>query len=199
MTVASAQTQTPLSRDREDYANGIVGMILFLASWAMMFGALFYSYGLLRLRAPMWPPPGTPEMPLVIPSAITVLLIVSAVAVEVGRKALRAGNVQAFQRMTIAAIVLGVLFMALQAQVWVELWAAGLQIDTDRYGSLFYFLTAFHALHVIVGLGILVWMYGTAPTLKSAIARHGRVTYAAWFWHFVGVVWLIIYALAYVL
>lgn len=198
---APTQTQPvmPLPVERADYATGLVGMVLFLGSWAMMFGALFYSYGVLRLRASMWPPAGTPELPLVIPAAITVMMMGSAYTLESGRKSLRMNDNVGFQRMVIASIVLGVLFLALQSQVWVDLWAAGLQIDTDRYGSLFYFLTAFHAIHVVVGLVILFWMLMTTTKLPSPIARFARAKFAAMFWHFVGVVWLVIFALVYVL
>jgi cytochrome c oxidase subunit 3 len=197
--VAQNQTVNPRYLERAQYATNRVGMILVLSSWAMMFGALFYSYGLLRIRAVAWPPAGTPELPLVIPTAITVLLGLSAWAVEFSRKALAEGRTVLFRRLVMAAIVLGVLFLALQSQVWVDVWAAGLQLDTDRYGSLFYFLTAFHAIHVIAGLGVLCWMFWTAPRLDTALARHMRAQFSAWFWHFVGAVWVIIYALVYVL
>jgi cytochrome c oxidase subunit 3 len=173
-------------------------MILFLASWAMMFGALFYSYGILRARAPSWPPAGMPEVPIVVPALITVLIIVSSILLEQARKALYVGDVTRFSRFMIGSIVLGALFIALQSQVWMDLWSAGLQLTTGRYGSLFYFLTFFHALHVVIGLGILIRMFWTAPRLSSPIARYARAQYGAWFWHFVAVVWLIVFSLVYV-
>jgi cytochrome c oxidase subunit 3 len=196
--VAENRRVIPLQPERAAHTTGKVGMILFLASWAMMFGALFYSYGILRARAPSWPPMGVPEVPIVVPSIITVLILVSSVMLEQGRKALSGGDVTRFSRMMIGSIVLGALFLALQSQVWLDLWAAGLRIDTGRYGSLFFFLTIFHALHVVVGLGILCWMFWTTPRLPTSIARFARAQYAAWFWHFVALVWLIVFALVYV-
>jgi len=201
MGTAVAQKSHILSpqAERSAHATGKVGMILFLASWAMMFGALFYSYGILRARAPMWPPSGVPEAPLVVPAIITVMIIASSVMLEQGRKALTAGNLHLFQRMLIGAVVLGVLFLTLQSQVWMDLWTAGLRIDTaGRFGSIFYFLTIFHAIHVVVGLCILSWMLRTVPRLDTPIARYARAQYAAWFWHFVSIVWLIIFPLVYV-
>jgi len=200
MGTAAAETRRiiPLHPERAAHATGKVGMILFLASWAMMFGALFYSYGILRVRAPVWPPVGAPEVPLVVPTIITIMILCSSVMLQRGRRALYAGDVQRFQRMLIGSIVLGTLFLALQSQVWIDLWTAGLRIDTGRYGSLFFFLTFFHALHVVVGLGLLGWMLWTAPRLASPVARYARAQYAAWFWHFVAVVWLIVFTLVYV-
>ena len=196
--VAETRRVIPLHPGRAAHATGKVGMILFLASWAMMFGALFYSYGILRVRAPIWPPVGAPETPVVEPAIITVLIIVSAILLERGRTALRLGKTTQFHRLMIGTMVLGALFIALQSQVWVDLWAAGLQLNTGRYGSLFYFLTFFHAIHVVVGLGLLGWSFWTAPRLDSPIASYARAQYAAWFWHFVAVVWLIVFTLVYV-
>jgi len=200
MGTAAAETRSAISLrpERAAHTTGKVGMILFLASWAMMFGALFYSYGILRARAPVWPPMGAPEIPIVVPSVITVLIIVSSVLLEQARRALYEGANARFSRMMIGSIVLGALFLALQSQVWIDLWTAGLQIDSGRYGSLFYFLTFFHAIHVVVGLGILLRMFWTAPRLASPIARYARAQFGAWFWHFVAVVWLIVFTLVYV-
>jgi len=196
--VAETRGMIPIQSERDAHTTGKVGMILFLSSWAMMFGALFYSYGILRVRAPAWPPLGAPEVPIVVPCIITVLILGSSIMLEKGRKALLAGQVTRFSRFMIGSIVLGALFLALQSQVWMDLWAAGLQLQTGRYGSLFYFLTFFHAVHVVVGLGILSWMFWTAPRLASPVARYARAQYAAWFWHFVALVWLIVFALVYV-
>ena len=188
----------PLHPGRAQHTTNSVGMILALASFTMMFGGLFYAYGLLRIRSMAWPPPGVPEMPILLPTIITLLLAGSAVAVELARKALRCNDTLRFQRMTMGAIVLGLLFIGLQASVWVDLWDAGLTLAIGPYGSMFYFLTAFHALHVVAGLGILGWMYLAAPRAKSSVIQNSRAQLSALFWHFVGAVWLVIFFLAYV-
>jgi len=168
-------------------------------SFTMMFAGLFYSYGLLRIRSVAWPPPGVPDPPLLIPAIITVLMIASSLAIERGRKALDMGRVQLFQRFTMAAIVLGALFIGLQAQVWVQMWEAGLTLVVGPYASLFYFLTLFHALHVLAGLGILVRVYGVVPRSGSLVTSRSSAQLAAMFWHFVGAVWLVVFSLVYVL
>ena len=200
MMTASAPKRRviPLHPGREEHTTNSVGMILALVSFTMMFGGLFYSYGMLRLRAISWPPPGLPEMPLLLPSIITLILGGSAVALELARKRLKQNDIDAFRRFAMASIVMGALFIALQASIWVDLWTAGLTLAVGPYGSMFYFLTAFHALHVVVGLGILGWMYVVAPQSTSAVIRNSRAELSAYFWHFVGAVWLIIFFLAYV-
>jgi len=173
-------------------------MILALVSFTMMFLALFYAYGLLRIRAVAWPPPGVPQAPLLIPSVITGMMLTSSMALEWARRRLHVGDVRTFQRLALAAIVLGALFIGLQAGVWVDLWEAGLTLALGPYASLFYFLTAFHALHVFAGLGILVWMYVKAPRASHPEIRDSRAHLSAMFWHFVGAVWLVIFSLVYV-
>ncbi len=199
MSTAIVQSQRviQLHPERELRATNYVGMILALASWTMMFGGLFYSYGLIRIRSISWPPPGVPETPVLMPTLITVLLIVSSVAVQSARRKLRNDDEAGFHRLMMVSIVLGVLFIALQAQVWVGLWSAGLTLGAGAYASLFYFLTAFHALHVLVGLGVLGWAYVAAPRAASPVTRDSRVHLSAMFWHFVMVVWLVIFAMVY--
>ena len=199
MSTATIQSQPAISLhpERESRATNYVGMILALASGTMMFGGLFYSYGLIRIRSIAWPPPGVPETPVVIPTLITLFLIGSSVAVNRARKSLRAGDQTTFRRLMMSAIVLGIVFIALQSQVWVDLWYGGLTLGAGAYASLFYFLTAFHALHVLIGLGVLGWAYVAAPRSASPVTRDARVHLSAMFWHFVAVVWLVIYALVY--
>jgi len=175
-----------------------VGMILALVSFTMMFLGLFYAYGLLRIRAVAWPPPGVPQASLVVPSLITVMMMASSVAVEAARKQIQTADMRRFQRFALSAIVLGTLFIGLQAGVWVDLWESGLTLAIGPYASLFYFLTAFHALHVLAGLGILIWMYVAVPRASHPEIRGSRAQVASMFWHFVGAVWLVIFSLVYV-
>src|SRR3989442_1964762 len=62
-------------------------MIIFLGSWAMMFAALFFAYAVVRLRAPMWPPPDQPALPILIPGLNTVVIAGSSAAVAVAVRA----------------------------------------------------------------------------------------------------------------
>ena len=179
-------------------ATNHVGMILALVSFSMMFLGLFYAYGLLRIRAVAWPPPGVPEAPIVLPTIITALMLCSSALLEASRKKLAQDDVVAFQRLAMVAITFGFLFLGLQASVWVELWDAGLTLAIGPYASIFYFLTTFHALHVLAGLGILAWMYVAAPRAAHPELRASRAHLSSMFWHFVGVVWLIIFSLVYV-
>src|SRR5438128_10237529 len=66
-----------------------LGMTLFLASWGILFAALFFAYGMVRLRAPLWPPPLTPELPVALPALNTAVLALSSAALQLGLVAAR--------------------------------------------------------------------------------------------------------------
>ena len=197
-TAAKIRNIGALPPERSVRATNHVGMILGLVSFTMMFMGLFYAYGLLRIRSVVWPPAGVPETPLLVPSIITALMLGSSLTLEAARKKLAQDDVRAFRRLAMAAIVAGTLFIGLQAGVWVELWGAGLTLAVGPYASIFYFLTTFHAVHVLAGLGILAWMYVAAPRAVHPEIRASRAQLSSMFWHFVGVVWLIIFSLVYV-
>jgi cytochrome c oxidase subunit III len=177
---------------RHDFTQSL-GMIVALGSWSMMFGALFFMYFGVRSRAPMWPPPGAPPLPLALPALNTLVLVASSLALWRGVAALARGNRRALAPWVGVALVLGAAFVGLQLVVWKAQWAAGLLPSSGVYGSLFYGLTALHAVHVVAGLLVLLVVLGRA--LGGVYTEHNvvRVRVAAMFWHFVDAVWLVMF------
>lgn len=179
---------------RED-VTAWLGMVVFLGSWAMMFAALFFAYGLVRARAPSWPPVDQPDLPLLIPALNTFVIGLSSAALAVAMRALQTGRRSPVRWFT-GASALGAVFLVLQSLVWARLWSSGLLPTGGPFPSVFYALTAFHALHVLVGLVALVWL-----TRRAAARRASLLSVRLWsmYWHFVGVVWVVLYATVYVL
>lgn len=175
-----------------------IGMIVFLASWGMMFGALFFAYGIVRNHTAHWPPPGLPRPPLVLPAINTIVLGWSSWVLQ------RAIDCIAHERVRQGALhigvaaLLGALFLALQINVWVALHGQGLSVDTGSYASVFYALTCFHALHVLVGLVALGWLVYRALDGRYNAARHLPVRLWTMYWHFVGGVWGFMFVVLYV-
>ncbi len=176
-----------------------LGMVIFLASWAMMFAGLFFAYGLVRSRAPVWPPLDQPRLPLGLPGLNVAVAAASSAALVGALRAFRAHRPQRAAQLVGAAAALGALFLGLQVVVWVSLWRAGLQPDGGPYASVFYALTAFHALHVAVGLAALAVLAARARLGRYGPSRHLAVRLWSMYWHFVGAVWLAIYGAVYVL
>lgn len=186
-------------RAREDFTQSL-GMVVFLASWAMMFASLFFAYGFVRARAAVWPPIGVPHLPLGLPALNTVILLASSLTFARGLALLRRGERRALAGWVAATIVLGAAFLGLQVQVWRTLWEAGLRVATGGiYGSAFYALTVFHALHVAVGLVVLLWVL--VQSLRGRYTEHNqvRVQLCTMFWHFVDVVWILMFLVMYIL
>jgi cytochrome c oxidase subunit 3 len=187
----------PYPGQRDAYT-AYLGMVIFLASWAMMFASLFFAYGLVRSRAPAWPPLDQPSLPLGLPGFNVLLAAASSAALVGSLRAVRAHRPERAARLVWAASALGALFLGLQAVVWVSLWRAGLRPDGGPYPSVFYALTAFHGLHVAVGLVALVVLAALARRGYGP-SRHLAVRLWSMYWHFVGIVWCAIYAAVYLL
>lgn len=175
-----------------------IGMLIFLGSWAMMFAACFYSYTLLRVLGGGWPPDGVPPLPTVLPAVNTLILIVSSLSLHLAVRAIRAGRQAAFVRWLIATPLLGFVFTGLQILLWTDLIGEGLTHQTGAYGSAFYFLTVFHALHVVVGLGMLVSVVPKARRGGYSADSHHGVVLVSMFWHFVDIVWVLMYLMIFV-
>lgn len=181
----------------EKRSTGYLGMVIFLGSWAMMFGTLFFAYAGLRLRASSWPPFGAPELPIILPGINTLILLVSSGTMHLALRGLRRGQLDHFRAGLLATILLGTVFMGLQLVVWMDLWSQGLHLDTGTYGGLFYLLTVFHVLHVLVGLGLLAWLLAPVLRREASVPRRVPVKVASMFWHFVDAVWLIMFLAVY--
>ena len=183
-------------RRTEDEVTSYVGMVIFLGSWAMMFAALFFAYAVVRIRAPMWPPPDQPALPILVPGLNTAVIAASSAVVALAVRSHALGRPRRASIGLALGAALGALFLALQAVVWVGLWRAGLVPSGGPYPSVFYALTAFHALHVLVGLaglGMLAIGRPSRGATRSAVRLWGM------FWHFVGVVWVALYVAVYLL
>ena len=162
---------------RHQERTALMGMAIFVASWAMLFAALFFAYGLSRVRAVSWPPADLPALPLALPALATLALAGSSAALHRSRVSLGAA--------------LGLAFLVLQVVVWRQMYLGGLRPQAGAYASFFFALTVFHALHVLVGLVALGWL----------AVRPRPLSLRLWtiYWHMVGVIWGVMFLLVYVI
>ncbi len=157
-------------------------MVLFLASELMFFGGMFAAYFTLRSLTPAWPPADVHlEMPLTL--LATVLLTASSLTMHraVGDRD------QAMRHWLIVTLGLGVAFLAIKAY---ELATAGFTVSSHAYGSLFFTMLGAHAVHLTVGIALIAYLLArrTGPGVPDAVA---------YYWHFIDVVWLAIFATIY--
>ncbi len=185
-------------RPKKD-VSAYVGMIVFLGGWAMMFACLFFAYALVRFKSATWPPVGELRLPIALPALNTLIILVSSFALVMGLRAVREARPKALLRWLIIGIGTGLVFFGLQLVVWVRMWNAGLQPSSGIYGSVFYALTWFHALHVLVGVGGLLTLLPRAARGAFTVQHHTAVRTWGMFWHFVDVVWVLMFVTVYVL
>jgi heme/copper-type cytochrome/quinol oxidase subunit 3 len=176
-----------------DEVTARVGMLLFLGSWAMMFAGLFFALGVVRWRSPMWPPEEVGPLPIGWAALNTVLLVSSSLALEVALRAVRRARLSRMLFALRVALLVGVAFLASQAFLFARMAALGVRWDAGAFGGAVFGLCGFHALHAAVGLIGLGAVALAAARGTIQPARHLRLQLWIHYWHFVGVVWLILF------
>lgn len=184
---ADLQREDPKAR-----VNATLGMIFFIGSWSMAFGTLFLSFLILRERVGTWPPPGIVLPSFAMATAATLVLLASSVAIHAAVKRGRT-NAPGFAGLWAAGLVLGLAFAALQSWLWFDLLAAGVGPESGTYASLFFGLTWVHAAHVALALISLVWIQYGIRSGRYGAHRISTVQNTAMFWHFMDVVWVVLY------
>jgi len=197
VTTAGAMARFPASE--ESRRTSYVGMVMALGSWSMMFGSLFFAYAILRLRAGAWPPEGIEPLPRLLPFLNTLVLLASSAVLSRGLDPKQEARIGGLARALKRTLALGSLFLVLQLAVWVPLWRSGLTMASGVYGSIFYGLTVFHALHVLAGLVALAVLLPGARSGRYRSGAQSRVRVTALFWHFVDAVWVVMFVAVYLL
>ena len=177
-------------------ASPVLGMVLFVASEAMFFAALFGAYFSIYAQAAVWPPQRFPIPELPIPTALTVILITSSVVLQTGLRAARRGEAGKLTGRLLVTVLLGVAFLGLQGYDYSRL-AFG--IHDGIYPSLFYVMTGLHMAHVAGGVVFLSIVLAQARSGQLSLDRHEPVEAAAIYWHFVDVVWIGLFTVFYLM
>lgn len=181
-----------VSKDRPVTGAGPFGLAIFLASLAMIFFATLAGYAYIRLGAPEWPPAGAPPLPQGLWLS-TVLLVVSSATVHVALVGARTDRQRLVRAGLLATTVLGLGFLACQGVAWRAL-AERMPITTaTQYSFTFYLLTVLHAVHVVGGLGPLLFTTVKGLRGRYDAAEHGGVTLISIYWHFLDVMWLLVF------
>jgi cytochrome c oxidase subunit 3 len=185
---------------KKGLGNPVLGMLLFIVSEIMFFAGLFAAYFNLRTATGIWPPEGNGAFELhgevVFPAIMTSLLILSSVTCQVAVWRIRKGDRQGMNRALLMTVLLGVTFLIGQAYDYTQL---GFGIADGVFGSTFYVLTGFHGAHVLGGVLMLsVCLYRGGLGQFSA-EHHDMVEATSIYWHFVDVVWILLFALLYII
>ncbi|HEV8701302.1 MAG TPA: heme-copper oxidase subunit III [Candidatus Polarisedimenticolia bacterium] len=179
--------------------NHRLATLVFLMAGTMLFAGMIGGYLVLRYGAPVWPGPGLPRLPVRLAGCSTVVIALSSLALHRGVRALRGLDAAGLRRALFAAAGLGVLFMSLQVAQWTILFGAGLSFSGTTYGSTFYVLTGMHAAHALSGIVWLLIIAFRQRELWVPDRRQRAIEVCALYWHFVGVVWIGLYVVLYLI
>jgi cytochrome c oxidase subunit 3 len=175
----------------------LFGIVLFLVAEGAIFLGLFSAYGIYKATIPVWPPEGTPELELLLPIINTIILVSSSFVMHLGQKAIKQNDVSGLQLWFGITALMGVIFLIGQGYEYTH---TGFGLTTNLFTSCFYVLTGFHGLHVTFGLMlILAVLWRSRQTGHYSSQSHFGVEAAELYWHFVDVVWIILFILVYLL
>lgn len=178
-----------------------IGMILFIVSEVMFFAGFFGAYFDISLNPAeilghVWPPQGTKTIdPFHLPYLNTLILLLSGTTITWAHHALRLNQRPELVRGLALTVLLGLSFTAIQAY---EYHHAPFAFNSGVYASMFYMTTGFHGLHVIIGTLFLIVCLARAMRGHFATDHHVGFEAAAWYWHFVDVVWLFLFLSIYI-
>ena len=175
----------------------VLGMVLFIASETMFFGALFGAYFTLRSEAAVWPPAGV-RLDLAEMGVATAILLASSVPAHLASHTLRGGAAAAAVRWLVLTAAMGFAFLGLKLHDWAT---AGFTVASHAYGTIFFTLTGFHALHMVVGIILLLGLAAkvaggvyAARDSGSASSGSGGPDAVIYYWHFVDAVWIAVFS-----
>lgn len=172
------------------------GMVFFIVSEIFFFAAFFAAYFYIRSFNPEWPPSNIHPMEIGLPAINTLILLNSGVMVTLAHHALLQNRRAAASRYVMFTYLLGLIFLALQI---FEYGHAAFGMNSGAYGSTFYLLTGFHGFHVFLGSLMLMGVHYRLAKGDFSEKHHFYFEGAAWYWHFVDVVWIGLFLLVYLI
>jgi cytochrome c oxidase subunit 3 len=173
-----------------------VGVVVWLASEVMFFGGLFAAWFVLKAHnQPLWPPPGE-DIEVWRMLFGTVVLVTSSVTVHLAVTSAEHRRARASLRWLAATILLGAVFLINEALEWASL---DFGFSSSAFSTIFYLLTGFHGLHVLGGLILMIVVAWVVFGRGSRVPTATTVRVTSYYWHFVDVVWIVLFLTVYVL
>lgn len=192
----SQETQNNLSASPKEEIPGAgkLGMYIFIASLSMLFIASMMGYLVIRSRAEQWPPPGMPNLPGALWLS-TLWIILSSITIQFSFNAIRRNHIRKAAYHLVVTFCLGFIFLVTQISNWYGLIQADILKTANLYAFTFYMLTGLHAIHVLGGLIPMGIVFVKTFKNRYSHAYYPGIQYCTIYWHFLMVVWLIMFVL----
>jgi cytochrome c oxidase subunit 3 len=197
VSIEATHAPVPATKRHDPMPASLLGVILFVASECVFFAALFGAYFTVRALAPEWPPAGIePLDPWPLAGTATALLLLSSVTMQFAIWAIRRGDRVTMMRFLKMTLVLGVVFLGLQAYDYATL---PFSIHDTVFGTTFFTMTGFHGAHVAGGVVFIYLMLARGWSGQLTREDHTGLEGAAIYWHFVDIVWIGLFSTLYLL
>ena len=182
-------------REHDAAGNSKFGFIVFLLSESVIFLSFFVGYTIFKTTTTDWYPAGVTGLETREPLLNTIVLVSSSFVIYVAERYLHDKKLWGFRLFLLATIAMGGYFLFGQAVEWRGL---PFTYQSGLFGSLFYLLTGFHGLHVLTGILLQALMLGRSFFPGNYDNGFFGVEATSLFWHFVDVIWIVLYTLIYV-
>ena len=174
----------------------LLGMLLFIISEVMVFGAFFTAYFFIRVsQGDSWPAPGT-TLPVAVAGVNTAILWSSSFTMHWAQTSIKNGNRFGLKAGILSTFLLGSTFLFVQINEYANI---GFAPQDHAQQTIFYSLTGLHGAHVVIGLTLLLFVTIRAFRGHYSPEEHRGVEVPGIYWHFVDVMWLIVYSTVYIL
>ena len=185
--------------ERKFISNGMIAILMVIASEMMLFSGLIGSFLIFRLQAAFWPPPTLPRLPIAVTWVNTFVLMSSAATMGLAVRAVHRSRQRLTRRYLAFTLALGVTFLLVQGSEWVRLVAHGLKLSSGSYGGTFYLLIGCHGAHVTAGVIWLAVVAMAAMRGRYNARSSGAVELCAVYWYFVCAIWPLLFVLVYLM
>jgi cytochrome c oxidase subunit 3 len=197
-TGAEAQhaAHPPVAHKSSRVDAGTLGMFLFIASEVMLFGSFFTAYFFIRVvNHEPWPPPQF-HLPVFVAFVNTAILVTSSFTMHWALQSIKRGNRAGLQAGMVLTFLMGLTFLLTQVTEYARV---GFAPHDGAFGTIFYCLTGLHGAHVFVGLTILLFITIRSFRGHFSPEHHHGVEIGGIYWHFVDVMWIVVYSTIYIL
>jgi cytochrome c oxidase subunit 3 len=195
-SIISEQIQQPLHEHTHDEeGNKMFGFIVFLLSESVIFLSFFAGYIVYKTTSPDWLPTGVTGLEVKEPAINTVVLVSSSFTIYLAERALARHDLNQYRLFLFTTIAMGTYFLIGQGIEWHNL---PFSFTTGVFGGTFYLLTGFHGLHVLTGVVLQLIVLARSFIPDNYSTGHFGVNATSLFWHFVDVIWIILFILIYI-
>jgi cytochrome c oxidase subunit 3 len=175
----------------------VLGMFLFIASEVMLFGSFFTAYFFVRVvREGTTPWHQIHHLPVFVAGVNTAILLTSSATMHWALQSIKRGNRAGLQAGLVLTFFMGVTFLATQITEYARI---GFAPGDDAFATVFFSLTGLHGAHVLVGLTLLLFANIRAFRGHYSAEHHHGVEIPGIYWHFVDVMWIVVYTTVYIL